>query len=220
MANTDSFVFYRSFFDSIEELNDEDRLTIYDAICKYALYHTETEFNNSLTKAFFTLIKPQLDANFKRRHDGNKGGRPRKSETQSSEELEDKVNENHRLSKTKTTGYVNEKPNVNVNVNENVNANVNKSSHFVKPTVNEVREYCNSRHNAVDPEEFVDFYQSKNWMVGKNRMVDWKAAVRTWERNSISKTNMEIDNMPIYDASRNKKMSETEINELLALRND
>jgi len=55
---------------------------------------------------------------------------------------------------------------------------------FVPPTPDQVREYCKQRGNAVDAERFVDFYAAKGWMVGKNRMKDWKAAVRTWERGS------------------------------------
>ena len=53
---------------------------------------------------------------------------------------------------------------------------------FVPPSVEEVRTYCFSRRNGVDPERFVDFYSAKGWMVGKNKMKDWKACVRTWER--------------------------------------
>jgi hypothetical protein len=57
---------------------------------------------------------------------------------------------------------------------------------FVKPTVEEVREYCLERKNNVDPERFVNFYESKDWFVGKNKMKDWRAAVRTWERGNTS----------------------------------
>lgn len=39
-----------------------------------------------------------------------------------------------------------------------------------------------NRHNNVDPEKFIDFYSAKGWMIGKNKMKDWKAAVRTWEK--------------------------------------
>lgn len=53
---------------------------------------------------------------------------------------------------------------------------------FVRPTVEEVRAYCDERHNNVNPEAFIDFYESKGWMVGKNHMKDWRAAVRTWEK--------------------------------------
>lgn len=55
-------------------------------------------------------------------------------------------------------------------------------SRFTPPSVSHVREYCAERGNSIDPQEFVDFYSSKNWMVGKTKMADWKACVRTWER--------------------------------------
>lgn len=54
---------------------------------------------------------------------------------------------------------------------------------FIKPTIEEVREYCQERGNTVDPETFVNFYESKGWVVGKSPMKDWKSAVRTWERS-------------------------------------
>lgn len=57
-----------------------------------------------------------------------------------------------------------------------------KSRVFIKPTVEEVRAYCEERNNGIDAEAFVDFYTSKGWMVGKNPMKDWQAAVRTWEQ--------------------------------------
>ena len=61
-------------------------------------------------------------------------------------------------------------------------------AHFVKPTVDEVRTYCQERKNNVDPERFVDYYESNGWKVGKNSMKDWKATVRTWEKNGYSTT--------------------------------
>ena len=54
---------------------------------------------------------------------------------------------------------------------------------FVPPTVDEVREYCLARKNGIDPQEFVDYYAARGWMLGKAKMKDWKAAVRTWERS-------------------------------------
>ncbi len=59
---------------------------------------------------------------------------------------------------------------------------------FLKPSIEEVRQYCESRKNNVNASNFWDFYESKGWMVGKNKMKDWKAAVRTWERRSQSNT--------------------------------
>lgn len=53
---------------------------------------------------------------------------------------------------------------------------------FHPPTIGEVTDYCLERKNSVDPERFVDFYAGKGWMIGKNKMKDWKACVRTWEK--------------------------------------
>lgn len=60
------------------------------------------------------------------------------------------------------------------------------SKRFIKPTVEEVDAYCSERSNNIDPAQFCDFYEAKGWMIGKSPMKDWKAAVRTWERNSGS----------------------------------
>lgn len=56
------------------------------------------------------------------------------------------------------------------------------SSHFQKPSLDEIRQYCISRGNKVDPEQFFNFYESKGWIIGKSPMKDWRAAVRTWEK--------------------------------------
>lgn len=69
---------------------------------------------------------------------------------------------------------------------------------FKKPTIDEVKEYCLERGNSVNPETFIDFYESNGWKVGKNSMKDWKASLRTWENNSTksnksSKVENQID---------------------------
>ena len=75
----------------------------------------------------------------------------------------------------------------NTNIERNTklvrNTKEKERRNFVPPTVEEVRAYCLERGNHVNPDAFVDFYTSKGWMVGKNKMKDWKAAVRTWEKD-------------------------------------
>lgn len=61
-------------------------------------------------------------------------------------------------------------------------SNKNTIGLFTPPSVEEVKAYCRSRGNGISSEEFIDFYAAKGWMIGKNRMKDWKAAVRTWEQ--------------------------------------
>lgn len=70
----------------------------------------------------------------------------------------------------------------NTNKNDKNDKNEKNNKIFVPPTLENVRGYCQERGNSVDPQRFIDFYESKGWMVGKNKMKDWKAAVRTWER--------------------------------------
>lgn len=67
------------------------------------------------------------------------------------------------------------------NIKKDNDKSLSKKS-FHPPSVDDVREYCLERGNGIDAQAFVDFYESKGWMVGNNRMKDWKAAIRTWER--------------------------------------
>ena len=62
----------------------------------------------------------------------------------------------------------------------------NASQRFIPPTLEDVRDYCSERNNNVDPEKFVDYYTANGWKVGRNKMKDWKASVRTWERNDFN----------------------------------
>jgi len=56
---------------------------------------------------------------------------------------------------------------------------------FVKPTIEEVRAYCRERGNSVDPEAFIAHYESNGWMVGRNKMKNWRQAIITWEKSHI-----------------------------------
>ena len=66
-----------------------------------------------------------------------------------------------------------------------------RSKRFVPPTVEEVAQYCFERMSKVDPQRFVDYYTSNGWMVGKNKMKDWKAAARNWHRREQDRFNNE-----------------------------
>ena len=174
----DSFIFYKSFFDSIKELDPKDQVQIYNAIFEYQ-FNGEIIDLKGVCKSIFTLIIPQLEANNNKYKNGCKGGRPKK-----------KPNENQKETKTKPKNNLNKtkaKPNDNVNENDNVNDNVIKKENIQrkklqKPTIEEIQKYCDERNNGINAEAFYDFYESKDWYVGKNKMKDWKACVRTWEK--------------------------------------
>lgn len=120
----DSFIFYRSFFETIKKIPKKDRLQLVEAICNYAL-NDEEDSLSSLNAAIFEMVKPQIDANTKRYENGKKGGRPKKP-NQNQNETKPKPNHNQSITKTK--------PNVNVNVNVNDNVNDNGSGFDSEPS--------------------------------------------------------------------------------------
>jgi hypothetical protein len=71
-------------------------------------------------------------------------------------------------------------------INKNKEIKIN-NKYFKKPQVFDIKNYCLERKNNIDPETFWDFYESKDWFVGKSKMKCWKAAVRNWERGDKKK---------------------------------
>jgi hypothetical protein len=74
------------------------------------------------------------------------------------------------------------KDNQQVTTNKNEKNEKNERSICIEPTFNDILEYCMQRQNGIDVNKFLNFYTSKGWMVGKNKMKDWKACVRSWEK--------------------------------------
>lgn len=64
---------------------------------------------------------------------------------------------------------------------------IKKNNKFIKPTIEEVQQYCLERNNNINAEHFIDYYDANGWKVGKNPMKDWKAAIRTWEKRNDNK---------------------------------
>jgi len=61
-----------------------------------------------------------------------------------------------------------------------------KNKEIIPPNFLDVQNYCIERKNGIDPQNFIDSYEAKGWMIGKNKMKSWKAAVRTWEKNNYN----------------------------------
>lgn len=74
----------------------------------------------------------------------------------------------------------------NKNINKDSYIDIGETKKFVKPTIEKIKSYCLERNNQVDAVQFYDYYESNGWKVGKNSMKDWKATIRTWERNKFS----------------------------------
>lgn len=177
----ESMVFYRSFYEAIMDLPDIELAQAFRAIAEYGLNGTMIECTES-AKVALKMAVPQIDKNNARYENGKRGGRPLK-----------KPNDNQTVTKANQTitkknqTVTKPEPNVNVNVNDNdikkKDTSVSKEkAHFVPPTLENVIGYCRESGYTIDAQRFIDFYESKGWFVGKNKMKDWKAAVRNWAR--------------------------------------
>lgn len=170
----DSVVFYRSFYEAVSTLPPDEKLKAMEYMLEYGFYGKEPEGSTS-AYGMFLMARPQIDANIQRYENGKKGGRkPRNNQ----DLAEPKPKPNQNLTKTE--------PNVNVNDNvndikENTLKGV-KEKRFAPPALENVMGYCQEKGYNIDAERFIDFYESKGWMIGKNKMKDWKAAVRNWAR--------------------------------------
>lgn len=190
----ESIVFYRSFYEAIKELSAEEFRNAVMAIMEYGLNDSEID-TSGVAKAILIMAKPQIDKNNKRYENGLRGGtKPKQNQNETKLEsnsnqtrtkLEPKWNQSGTKAEPKRT---NPEPNDNVNDNDNVNVNDIKESEekkprFYPPTLEELKKYIDDNKYNVDPERFIDYYTANGWTVGKNRMKDWKAAVRNWDRS-------------------------------------
>ena len=192
----DTYIFYRSFHEALSELDIKEYGKLMYAINEYALNQNEEKVNalSGTTKAFWTLIKPQIDANLRRREIGSKnaeygklGGRPRKEKTPMG-----------LLEKT-PMGFSTETPNININdnVNKNVKENLNKKDNVnvngktdtntdtdtnTIPALNDVREYIQNENLSVEAEKFYTYYQARNWQ----NVTNWRLALLKWNENQIN----------------------------------
>jgi hypothetical protein len=80
--------------------------------------------------------------------------------------------------------------NTNINITNTNLTDSNKKALFKKPKLDEVKNYCILRKNNIDAEAFISFYESKDWMIGKNKMKNWKQAIVTWEKREHKKPTM------------------------------
>lgn len=183
------FMFFANFKETADKLPDDLRLKFYDAMTDYVFNGIEPE--DVIISALITAIKPSLD-----KEDGRGGARDgagAKKNNQNAKKQSITINDNN-VEQSKTiktiknnqnnqsfleteTETEEEKDNLTV---------IQKEKKFSKPSLDDVRTYCQERNNQVDAERWFNYYSSNGWKVGKNSMKDWKAAVRTWETSSVS----------------------------------
>ena len=187
MADKKSFVMYESWGAAIEKMNNEQAGELIKAI--YAFQKNPDVVPEDPAIAFvFEIIKQKLEEDNKRYEEvcaarsegGKKGGRPKANASDKKQMVSEESKKSKCFSeKAKKADNDNEYDN---DLKENTLEGV-KEKRFAPPTLENVSEYCREMgYTNVDAVCFIDFYTSNGWMVGKNRMKDWKAAVRNWDR--------------------------------------
>ena len=195
MAQMDSIVFYRSFFEALQVFQDAgERAQMYDAILSYAFNGTEPTSLSPMQTAIYTLIKPQLDANVRKSENGKKGGRPKKETNDSEKNLGIKnkkplvfENENHSFSETES----NKNKNINKNSNKNINVNSNKNACFADdnniPDFDTCIDYLTTKLFLTNTEatdvlkSFIDYNAKRDWSSLKTRT--WQSLLSQFMRN-------------------------------------
>ena len=183
MSDKKSFVMYESWGAAIEKMSNEQAGELIKAI--YAYQKDPDAVPEDPALAFvFELIKQQLDADSQRYKEacaarseaGKKGGRPKANASDKKQMVSEESK------KSKCFSEKAKKADNDNDLKENTLEGV-KEKRFAPPTLENVSEYCRKMgYTNVDAARFIDFYTSNGWMVGKNRMKDWKAAVRNWDR--------------------------------------
>lgn len=164
-----STVVYGSFLDATKKLDPEQFKEVWLSILEYGIDGVEPTDLSPAAEMAFLLVRPNIDANKKRRKtDSDCNCEQLLTIADNCEQLSNDEDED-----------VDEDKDVDVDEEKKT---VRARKRFAPPSVDEVREYCQSRHNTVDPEAFVAFYESKGWKVGNQSMKDWKSAVISWEK--------------------------------------
>ena len=214
MVNNTAITMYESFYLAGQNMTIEDRVKFYESIMEYGFYGKEPELDG-IIGTVFTAIKPVIDRSQAAREYGRRGGRPKKDAEA------EKTEKSTLLSTLKTEKNRKEENRIETKEIETEIEKKKKESigRFAPPSFEQVSEYCAERSNGIDPQAFIDFYESKGWMIGKNKMKDWKAAIRTWEQrsNAPKKEDNDKEIRKHYENARNLYPMETKRDEGLDL---
>lgn len=179
----EAFTFYRSFRDAVEMTNKEEQLVLYKAIADYALDGIEPDVSTLgvLGQLCWTAISPNIKSGRRNYINGCNGGAP-EGNCNAKKQPKNNPNSTEKQPGQTSTKNKNRNKTKNKNDEESIEKVATKRTTFVAPSLQEVSDYISEKGYTVDARQFVDFYESKGWMVGSSKMKDWRAAVRTWTR--------------------------------------
>ena len=158
-------------------------------ICEQAfenetLYEPKNEAERSFYNMLFSWKNESISALKQKKLAGKKGGLVTQARHKLSDESTACLSASSTPNKQTETDTESETETETEKVKEKIVKKESSVKRFVKPTLSEVKEYCESRHNGLDAEAFIAYYESVGWKVNTKPMRDWKAAVITWEKRN------------------------------------
>ena len=167
----DSAMIYRNQVEALRQLPPEQFKHVVTTLWDYELDGVIPE-GDPVAFAIWKMAQPLIDKRTKNYENGVLGGRPKNRPETEPKPTENRIEPNDNLKDKEER----------INIKEIPTCVGTKKSGITPPTLQEVKDYVMEKGYNMDAERFVDFYESKGWMVGKNKMKDWKAAVRNWAR--------------------------------------
>lgn len=199
-----SFILYQEYKKNISLLSQNQKGDLLDAIFSF---NEGVEIKlDPIVEMAFSFIKSDLERNKikyqniieRNKINGVNGGRPKNPKEPKKpsglfgnpKEPKETLNDNEDDNEDKDDNKNEECKLINDNLDEikknEIDLEKTKTKKFIKPSIQEIKDYCQERKNSVDAEKFFDYYESIGWKKGKTAIKDWKACVRTWEKNGYS----------------------------------
>lgn len=164
----DGIIFYESFYQAVKGLNAEDFKECITALMEYGLYGHEVDMS-SVARMFFTMAKPQIDANNKRYENGKKGGRKPKAK-----ETEEKPKKDQRKTESEPKATDNEPLLVEGELYPQMAARS-----IYAPSIEDIKEFAALKRLNINVEEFYHHYDAINWRLG-GQNADWRKLAMSW----------------------------------------
>lgn len=218
------FIFYKDWWEALRQMPEEMSRSIIEAIMNYALYGIDTD-NPQIAYSIYALAKAQIDrdtskydkqaernringAKSKGAPIGNQNARKQPKQPTGLNSTQDNPNNPNN---PKQPNNIDIDINIDNNDIEEKNKEKKNVKRFVAPTEDEVQQYILEKGlTHVNAAQFVAYYESNGWMVGRNKMKSWKAACRTWNSNNYGNGRNNINRQSYNGAATTKEQRDAE----------
>lgn len=178
----DNALMYRNFIDGVKTLPPEQRAEAYEAYFSYVMDDEEYVGSNVVINALMAVMKSQLDKD-KANYEDTKQKRRDAANARWSKQVN--ANESKCIQVDANDAVIDKDIDIVIDIKKEKDSKESKKK-FVRPTLEQVADYCKERNNKIDAQHFLDFYDSNGWVqgAGKKPIKDWKACIRLWEQRN------------------------------------